>query len=265
MDVEINRKAEQMVFDTGADFSLLSGRIISDLGMSIPNRPPDGYSGGVGNRKRAAMWLVPVDIKVGSIERRNFRVGMSEAPQQVALLGRDFLKGLQYTINDAYKTVTFKRADTADSTKIAKTTAAPVGPDGSVTVTGNGTYVYNVPFTTAGNGQIIIEAKINGQLCKMIFDTGASVCFFTPEQAARSGINVPADAQVIPIYGVSGNTAARVCPIPDIKVGPLDEKDVACAIGKSAAPMPLLGQSFFKAYKYTIDSTNKVIVFTKQN
>jgi clan AA aspartic protease (TIGR02281 family) len=263
MDVLVNRRPAKMVFDTGADFTLLSAPMIADLGLSRPNRPPDGYGGGVGNRRRSAIWMIPVEIKVGSIERRNFRVGMSDAPQAVALLGRDFLKGMEYTINDAESTVTFKRSDTGGGTKVAKSVSAPVGPDGSVTVTGSGTYVYNVPFTTMGSGVIVIEAKTNGQPCKMIFDTGASVCFFTPEQAARAGIDIPVDAQVIPITGVSGNTTAQVCPIHDLKVGPLDAKDVTCAIGKSVAALPLLGQSFFKPYQFTIDYANKVIVFTK--
>jgi clan AA aspartic protease (TIGR02281 family) len=263
VDVLINRQPTKMVFDTGADFTMLSTPIIQQLGMSIPNRPADGHAGGVGNKSYSSIWLVPVDINVGSVSRHNFRVGMSDAPQAVALLGRDFLKGMEYTVNDKDSSITFKRSDTGSGGKPAAVAAAPVSPEGNTTVTASGTYIYNVPFTTVHGGVIVIEAKINGNPCKMIFDTGASVCFFTPDQAVRFGVDVPANAQVVPIYGVSGNTTAQVCPIHSLKLGPLEGKEVICAIGKSVSPLPLLGQSFFKQYEYTIDHANKVIHFTK--
>lgn len=268
IDAELNQRPVKMIFDTGADFCLFSESMLREVGVSAPDRPPDGLSGGVGKAGATPMWRIPVALKVGRIERKNFKIGMTKVPQVVALLGRDFYSGFEYSIDDANSTIAFKRigsgsstASAQGSTKVAK--PALLGPEGSTTVSANGTYVYNVPYT-GNTSMIVVEAKLNGQPCKMIFDTGAGMCFFTSEQAAKVNIAPPPNAQVIPVVGVGGGSSAQLGSISSFRLGTLELKDIPCAIGgKSIAPYPLLGQSFFRDFQYTIDSANKVIHFSK--
>ncbi len=257
-----------MIFDTGADVTFFSEAMLQSLGMSIPDRPPDGMSGGVGKAGMQPMWKIPTTLKVGRIERKNFKVGATKILQAVALLGRDFYSGFEYTINDANNTIGFKRigsgssADTASAAKAPK--QAPLGPEGSTTVSANGTYVYNVPYTGT-TSQIIVEAKLNGAPLQDDFRYwGREMCYFTSEQAAKVGMVPPANAQVIPVAGVGGGSTAQLAAISSFRLGTLELKDVPCAIGgKSMAPYPLLGQTFFRDFQYSIDSANKVIHFSK--
>lgn len=267
IDAELNQHPVKMIFDTGADTCFFSEGMLNELGMSVPDRPPDGMSGGVGKAGMQPMWRVPSTLKVGRIERKNFKIGVTKVPQVVALLGRDFYSGFEYSIDDANSTIGFKRigsgasTETASSSKTAK--PAPLGPEGSTTVSANGTYVYNVPYTGT-TSMIVVEAKLNGVPCKMIFDTGAGICFFTSEQAAKVGISPPPNAQVIPVQGVGGGSSAQMGSIGTLRLGTLEVKDVPCAIGgKSVAPYPLLGQTFFREFQYSIDSANKVIHLSK--
>ncbi len=261
VDVELNQHPVKMIFDTGADACMFSEGMLQQVGVSIPDRPPDGMSGGVGKAGMTPMWRVPVSLKLGRIERKNFRIGMTRVPQVVALLGRDFYQGFEYSINDANNTIGFKRIGSGSTTEATTKTskAAPLGPDGSTTVSANGTYVYNVPYSGT-TSMIIVEAKLNGQPCKMIFDTGAGMCFFTAEQAYKVGVTVPANSVAIPVQGVGGGSTANLATISSFKLGPIELKDVQCAVGgKSVAPYPLLGQTFFREFQYTIDSANKII------
>ncbi|MBS1957277.1 MAG: retropepsin-like domain-containing protein [Cyanobacteria bacterium SZAS-4] len=267
IDAELNGRPVKMIFDTGADFSFFSEQMLETVGMSIPDRPPDGMSGGVGKAGMQPMWKIPTTLKVGRIERKNFRVGATKIPQAVALLGRDFYSGFEYSINDANNTIGFKRIGSGSSTESAGASKtpkqAPLGPEGSTTVSANGTYVYNVPYT-GNSSQIIVEAKLNGAPCKMIFDTGAGICFFTSDQAAKVGVFPPANAPVIAVAGVGGGSSAQMGSIGTFRLGTLELKDVPCAIGgKSVAPYPLLGQSFFRDFQYSVDSANKVIHLSK--
>ncbi len=267
IDAELNQHPVKMIFDTGADFSFFSEAMLQTVGMSIPDRPPDGMSGGVGKAGMQPMWKIPTTLKVGRIERKNFRVGATKTPQVVALLGRDFYSGFEYSIDDANNTIGFKRIGSGSATETASSSKtpkqAPLGPEGSTTVSANGTYVYNVPYTGT-TSQIIVEAKLNGTPCKMIFDTGAGICFFTSDQAAKVGVFPPANAQAIAVSGVGGGSSAQMGAISSFRLGTLELKDVPCAIGgKSVAPYPLLGQSFFRDFQYSVDSANKVIHFSK--
>ena len=261
LDAELNQRPVKMIFDTGADTCLFSEGMLQQVGINLPDRPPDGMSGGVGKAGMTPMWRVPVSLKLGRIERKNFRIGMTRVPQVVALLGRDFYQGFEYSINDANNTIGFKRIGSGSTTETATKTskAAPLGPDGSTTVSANGTYVYNIPYSGT-TSMIIVEAKLNGQPCKMIFDTGAGMCFFTSEQANKVGVTVPANSVAIPVQGVGGGSTANLATISSFRLGPIELKDVQCAVGgKSVAPYPLLGQTFFREFQYTIDSANKII------
>ena len=111
---------------------------------------------------------------------------------------------------------------------------------------------------------ILVDAKVNGSPCKMIFDTGAGICMFTADQAAKVGMAPPPNAPTIPIMGVGGGSTAQLGTVSTLRLGTLELKDIQCAIGgKSVAPYPLLGQTFFRDFHYSIDSVNKIIHLSK--
>jgi clan AA aspartic protease (TIGR02281 family) len=257
VDAELNKHPIKMVFDTGADTCLFSLAQLSRLGVHVGNRPPDTQGMGVGNTGSTPIWFVRVDLKVGKIERRNFPVAATNSHELLPLLGQNFFKDFQYTIDDSAKAILFKRSG-KDGEKVA------LGSGGSVTVSTQGHYVYSVPYKNVGR-EIVVVANVNGKDCPMIFDTGATTCFFTTKQFASLGLMVSPNAPTMSIQGVSGSAQGRVCIIDHLKLGPIDGANVMTAVSDRALlSMPLLGQNFFKEWKYTIDSTHKVINFEKR-
>jgi len=112
----------------------------------------------------------------------------------------------------------------------------------------------------------LVNAEVNGKPCEMIFDTGAGVCFFTFGQLQKVGIDIDSLPSVnSSVVGIGGNAAAKMFHLREIKLGPVQGTEVETAVSNRAmAPYPLLGQSFFRAYEFTIDSNAKVIRFSKR-
>lgn len=54
-------------------------------------------------------------------------------------------------------------------------------------------------------------------------------------------------------------------PVSSIKVGPIEKRDIMIGVPETAhMPHPLLGQSFFNDWQYTIDYQASVIRFVRR-
>ena len=58
---------------------------------------------------------MPVDLKLGSIERRQFSVHINDNPLNYPLLGVNFLHGFEYTINTNANIIQFKLVNKNES------------------------------------------------------------------------------------------------------------------------------------------------------
>lgn len=258
VDGAVNGKATPMIFDTGAESSFFTIGQLQHLGISPPTGSPTGTSLSVGQSQGVPNWTMRVDLKVGRIERHNFPILVSSIPTPYPLLGQDFCKGYQFDIDQNKRAISFKLKGELPATKVASLQRAP-----SMTVDSSGQYVHSVPFVREGNS-VIVPVTVNGVVTPMIFDTGAEVCLFTGIMAEKCGIHPDARRGLVPLNGIGGRVMARVGVIDSIKLGPIEKHGMAVSICDDvAADKPLLGQDFFREWRYTIDSQAGVIRFSK--
>lgn len=131
------------------------------------------------------------------------------------------------------------------------------------------TQIIEVPFSRLATGQIIVSGAVNGQPVDMIFDTGASDCFFKQKDFDKIGVTVPANGTKRRYLGVGGEVSATVVPV-SLTVGTLT-RQIAVSVqdpdyqrssaGNDNYDYPLLGQNFFGDLIYQLDFARDVIRF----
>ena len=110
-----------------------------------------------------------------------------------------------------------------------------------------------VPFT--GGGPVVVEARLNGALLRLLVDTGAERTVIAPAALARTGID-PASGTPVRISGVTGSAAATLVAVPLLevagaRVGPLSVI-VHALPGDSLDG--LLGRDVLDAFTVTFDA-----------
>lgn len=101
------------------------------------------------------------------------------------------------------------------------------------------------------HGHLMVTAKINGHLCKVAFDTGASKCGISildyPQVFSDGEL---ASAKTMVVMRPAGPSQMRVCAA-DIGLQELNRKVETLATLESG--ISVIGQNFFKEYSYEID------------
>ncbi|HEY9714677.1 MAG TPA: retroviral-like aspartic protease family protein [Chroococcales cyanobacterium] len=241
---QVNGRSHDMVFDTGASATVFGKNHLHELGIQEPTGKSDGSSMGVGSSGTVPYWRMSVTLKVGDIERKNFPILVQDNLMAPPLLGQTFFQDFQYSIHPTAHEITFTRKSSS--------TASSVGDRNSV------------PFRREGN-ELIVMAEVNGRQMAMYFDTGAANCAFSKAQLRSAGIPIPEDAVASQSLGVGGITSAMSFTIRRMKLGPIDKQDVqVSAVDEANMQYPLLGQSFFSDWQYTIDNANHVIHFLRR-
>jgi len=119
-----------------------------------------------------------------------------------------------------------------------------------------------IPFQRATSNHPFVNAIVNGRPMRMMFDTGASICMFDRRTMDAAGIKIDKNAPHTRIGGVAGSTDAQVM-MADIELGDF-ERRVPAVVSESPLGVSLLGQSFFKDFKYDIDVSTGFIQLTKK-
>lgn len=236
------------VFDTGADHTVIGMDHLAQIGLPKPSGPPDGHSMGVGN-KVSASWVIRTDLKVGGIQRHNFPLWVSDRTGVPPLLGRNFMEPYNYTIDTSGGSILMNK----------KVVATASGAGGYTTTSQGG-----VPFKRVRGGGVVVNVEINGRTIEMLFDTGAQSCLFSRRDINRLGISVPADAETEMTQGVGGSMPGLRFPVSRMRLGPIDKSNLPITVVEQDFGEPLLGQSFFHDYQYTIDDQNGVIRFLRR-
>lgn len=250
-----------MVFDTGAAECLFSREQIAQLGITPPSGKPDHVGLAVGSKEPVPAWVRPIDLKVGRIERKGFSVMISSRPLEMPLLGQAFYKDFEFTIDGAQQAILFKRRQ-LDAVRTAGGKAQ--GATATLSVDASGQYIYRVPCIIDGN-MVIVNAKVNGKDCKMLLDTGAETILFTHEQLKQLGIAQLRQARPLALYGAGGKTTGIAGLIDSVSLGPIERRDMVVAATEVANMQhPLLGQSFFEGWKFSIDREKSQLRFTKR-
>jgi len=263
----INGKKITMVFDTGAAGCLFSLEMLKSLCIKIPANLPTATVGGVGNKRQAQAWIMPANIKLGSIERHQFPVYVNSNALNYPLLGVSFFQGFEYTINTDASIIQFKRVSkdksTAATAAFMQELPAHLTSKTSITVDSSCHYIYTVPFAEL-NGAIIVMVNIGGRDCPMILDTGTSVCLFSNEHLRELGIAPHFTGKMLNAKGAVGFVKAPLCVFDEAQFGPIKDRLICLVSDQALLPRPLLGQNFFGKWQLTIDHTNCVIKFTRK-
>lgn len=250
IDASINGRSMKMFFDTGAEGCVFGKNHLREASITEPKGASTGLSYGVGSSSSVETWSLPVTLKVGNIERKNFDIQVQGNMAMKPLLGQSFFKDYQYTID--------KTSDDAGTIHFIKKAA------GGAAKTASSRDSNAVPFQRSGRN-LIVSVEVDGHSMMMFFDTGASNVAFSAEQLKAAHINIPEDAQTTTSSGIGGDTTAQVFPVRRIKMGPIEKTNFSVTCVNSAnMPYPLLGQSFFGDWQYTIDNANSVIHFLRR-
>lgn len=166
------------------------------------------------------------------------------------LLGQEFYKDYEYTID-------------YDSGDKERGTICFV-KKGSRMASGGGNGNYSVPFKRHGNN-LVVNVEVNGKNCEMFFDTGASGIAFTEDQLKAINVPIPEDAVPEMHGGIGGTTIAKGFHIARMRLGPIEKTDVpVSALQAANMRYPLLGQTFYGDWQYTIDTASNTIKFVRR-
>jgi predicted aspartyl protease len=120
-------------------------------------------------------------------------------------------------------------------------------------------------YYTLEQNCFVIDAYVNGRPMKMIFDTGAAICAFGKNNFAAAGIDVPTGKPTGEVHGIGdGGAQSSWDTTVDLKVGTIERKRFPVKVQTQLGEYPLLGQTFFQDFTYTIDNGAHSIHFVKK-
>ncbi len=122
-----------------------------------------------------------------------------------------------------------------------------------------------IPFRRQGNA-LMVEASVNHQGITMVFDTGAAACVFSKEQLRALGIVAPSGQPVTSGAGVGSSGGVPLWKMSvDLEVGRIRRQNFPVFVQAGNLDHPLLGQTFFADFEYTVDNANNAISFKKKH
>ena len=260
VDAYINSKPTIMMVDTGAALSFCRESFLEKNNIVVRNAKPSIRLSGVGGEVSTKEALV--NITVGRmtrttplmIEQDQARTTSSNSEfLSIPILGQNFFKDMVLKINDRNRILSLKRLPDDLVSNRSKTNK--VRADAAL----------EVPFFREEN-KIIIKAKVNGRECEMILDTGADTVVFADRHLLQYGLSRPTEARNAKSGGVGGVRDGFSFKLDKMVLGPIIKKNVDCTLVlNSRFSRPLLGQSFLKGLIYTIDPSQKVVIFDRSN
>lgn len=249
LDVYVNGRPMKMIFDTGAEICAFGKDSLAAAGIPAPTGKSTGTSHGVGDGGAQETWGMNVDLKVGTIERKNFHVRVQDSVHGHPLLGQTFFQDFTYTIDNGAKSIHFVR----------KRSNA-----GSVYAVDPSRDPNSVPFTRQGN-ELVVNVMVNGRPTQLYFDTGATSVSLTKAQCKQLGITIPEDAENMEVIGIAGSTRAKLFNVRTLKMGPIEKRDFPVHVSDSeVSGLGLLGQTFYNDHQYTIDYERGYIHFLRR-
>lgn len=254
VNAELNNRPIEMVFDTGAETCAFGKNHLRELGLPLPQGAPTGYAVGVGDGGAIPSWSMRADLKVGTIHRKNLPISVQENLPGEPLLGQTFFKDFHYTIDNGANSIHFVIKQTPRAATVASRGYSPSAATADR---------YSVPFTRVGR-EMIVTAEVNGKPIKMIFDTGASATVFTAEHMQQLGISIPEDAEAERHIGIAGETAGVAFPVSRMRLGPIEKSSFQISVIQGMNGYPLLGQTFYGDWQYSIDNANGMIRFVRR-
>jgi aspartyl protease family protein len=128
-----------------------------------------------------------------------------------------------------------------DLSGVASRVFGELMPGAAVVDTARGT----ATFRSGIDGHFTINAEVNGETVRTIFDTGASAVVLTHTDAVKAGIDTGALRYDIPVKTANGTGRAAGVTLDSLEVGGIARKRVRAFVAeRGALDTSLLGMSF---------------------
>lgn len=242
VSAQINGRAIDLVFDTGAEATIIGKNHASSIGLAIPGGPTTVSIAAAGGTNVGA-WSVPAVVQVGQI-KRTVEVLILEKDYPYASLGVPFFSDLAYKQDNNAHLIRFARRDRA---------ATNISSSG---------YGQDVPFRLDG-ASMIVDLKIDGKPLQAVFDSGAASSIrLSMAHLKQLGIQPPADAQRGQGSGFGGGGSMVRFKVGRVEMGPLVKNNVDIYAFEGSMPYPIVGQEFISGRSYTVDREKRVIRFS---
>ncbi len=246
-----NNRPTKVLYDTGAEATIFGKNHLQSMGIPEPTGAPSNTATGGGAVKS---WDMRMNIKIGSVERKDFPVIIKESMLDNPSLSKTFFKEYVCNVdNNARCLVLAKQGSRAAASASSSYSSSRGNTD-----------PYAIPFQKDDNDQMVVTATIEGRNAQFAVDTGSSCVMMSKDMAKKFGVTVPEDAQDTVVNGTSGQYRGKKLQLRTMKMGPIEKRNVdAVIVDNFSFPLPLLGQSFFGDSSYTIDDSAKLIRFRR--
>lgn len=234
--VEINGKSWRLIFDTGANNSMIGKNHLRQLGIPEPNWPTTAYVVNVMGKN--PVWKIFVDLSVGNQNWPNFRMYVTEnMPTIYPSLGQNFIRQFNYLVDAQRKKLYFvKRGENKSFEDQLRDIS------------------YKIPFQKTNDDLMIVEALVNGVPCQMLIDIGASNMVFTRSELEQLGLTVPDNAVTQSTNTMVGKTEVKRMNLDSVQLGPILKNHVRTEIHfRASHNRPLIGLTFFKDISFYVD------------
>jgi predicted aspartyl protease len=244
VDVYINNRPLKMTFDTGATGIVVGKNQLQEMGIRLPDGEPTGQSGGSSNASLQSYWMMPADVKVGTILRQNFPIKVLAYNAAPPLLGQSFIQDFEYSIDRNAGAIRLKKK----------------GSGGSGAASGG----YAVPFSWEGP-KMVVNVEVNGRSYPMYFDTGNSASAISMGMNDVKALNLSTeDGEAVTHSGVTGSGSGLRFKVNRVKLGPIEKYNCYVTANYGSLGRPLVGQDLYEGYEYTVDNDQRVIRFIRR-
>ena len=266
VDAKVAGQPVKLLLDSGAFFSSLDARTISELKLKPLNTGPSAgshlasaagtlASGAAGTEIVAGIYTAPTfEFAGGSF--RNVEFLAADIRDRAGLLGQNVL----HLVDDDYDlkggTLRLIRPDDCERSDLAYWVKPGVA--------------YSIlPLEPTDHYDRHTEAfiEINGVKVRALFDTGAPTSFITARAAARTGVKTsdPGVTRVRDSRGLDRDGIKTwVAKFADIKIGDEEIKNTRLSIGESEATDfdVLIGADFFLAHHVYVANSQQKLYFS---
>lgn len=119
-----------------------------------------------------------------------------------------------------------------------------------------------VPFTRGTSSHLFLDGYVNGRRMHMMFDTGAENCHFGKGDLAGAGVKFEEGGPQIPVGGVGGTIVCSMM-MADVAIGDI-KRHIPILVEDASIGFPIVGETFFKEFRYEIDNSQGFIRFIKK-
>lgn len=104
------------------------------------------------------------------------------------------------------------------------------------------------------SGHLYVTAYVNNRPIEIMFDTGAENCSFGKNHLQQLGIPLPKGEPIGKAMGVGGEPVDVWSTNVSVKVGQIERKNFPIGVQERMSGAPLLGQTFFRDFRYSIEA-----------